>query len=372
MHELKGSSKGTNITSTFPPFSRTVRKKSRTVHPCLGAFDPAHMEDTVKDPSFVWQKGLPAFGLGVGPPFDLFVVNHLNSTPYVQNYNLGWSIGHSDNIRVQLFYAGSQGHRLFRARDLNQPSPGFSSLAQTRRPFYPLFPDFAVVDTLETRSSSNYNSVLASTELHRHNLNIRSAFSLAHSIDDASDAIDRDFGVAFPQDSRSLLGEHASSSFDVRGRFSMSLVYEVPDEHHFGGITRFLLKGWQLSGTTALQSGHPFGIATLSNPSGTNEFADRPDLIGTPVTGSGRADDFLRFAAFSDKYANRFGTLPRNAVVGPHLAEVDAALKKSGKLSKVSERFTLQARIAVFNLLNHVNLALPDQLLSDGPDVFGK
>ena len=154
----------------------------------------------------------------------------------------------------------------------------------------------------------------------------------------------------------------------MRQRFALSLLYEVPSQHRFGGVLDFLSRGWKLSATTALQSGHPFGVVTLSNPSGTNEFADRPDLVGKPATGSGHADAFLRFAAFSDQFTDRFGTLPRNAMVGPRFTNVDVGLAKD---CKTSERVHVQLRADIFNLLNHLNLALPDQLLSDGPNVFG-
>jgi hypothetical protein len=58
-----------------------------------------------------------------------------------------------------------------------------------------------------------------------------------------------------------------------------------------------------------------------------------------------------------------FGNMRRNVVYGPGFVNLDFSVIKDFKLG---ERFALQLRGEVFNLLNHPNFADPDHDLSDG------
>lgn len=96
---------------------------------------------------------------------------------------------------------------------------------------------------------------------------------------------------------------------------------------------------------------------TLANPGGTNEFAARPDLIGTPLPMNRSPNNFLAFSPFSDKFSNRFGGLTGNALLGPHFANADVRFATNCSLS---ERKTLQCGAQVFNVVNRLNFALPE------------
>jgi hypothetical protein len=52
----------------------------------------------------------------------------------------------------------------------------------------------------------------------------------------------------------------------------------------------------------------------------------------------------------------RFGTAPRNSVIGPSLVAVDFSLVR---ILRLSERQTLQTEAQVFNILNHPNFDVP-------------
>ena len=58
-----------------------------------------------------------------------------------------------------------------------------------------------------------------------------------------------------------------------------------------------------------------------------------------------------------------FGNMSRNVVYGPGFVNLDFSVIKDFKFG---ERFSLQLRGEVFNLLNHPNFADPDHDLSDG------
>lgn len=106
---------------------------------------------------------------------------------------------------------------------------------------------------------------------------------------------------------------------------------------------------------------------------------DLPESVRTalPASKSGMraipeprsALNFLSFAAFSDRFRNRFGNVGRNTFVGANYRNVDFSLFKNNKFG---ESKNVQFRAEIFNLFNHPNLALPEQLISDGADLFGK
>jgi hypothetical protein len=61
-------------------------------------------------------------------------------------------------------------------------------------------------------------------------------------------------------------------------------------------------------------------------------------------------------AAFSVPPAGVFGNAGRNLLRGPNFAQLDLSI---GKLTKLSERTSLQLRMDIFNLLDRTNFADP-------------
>src|SRR5262249_10806585 len=88
-------------------------------------------------------------------------------------------------------------------------------------------------------------------------------------------------GTIVVQDSYNIAGSEGPSDFDVRHRFSINAIYELP----FQG-NRFA-DGWQIGLITQAQTGGPVHIVTAINTfTGVNNSL-RPDLIGNPsIVGS--------------------------------------------------------------------------------------
>ena len=100
---------------------------------------------------------------------------------------------------------------------------GFTYQQQTR-PFFQQFPNFGVIDQLESVGISSYNSLQATLRT-RNWRGIISQFSytLAHNLDEASNA------TSLPQDSNNLMGDYGNAASDIR--------------HHFGGYALVDLPG---------------------------------------------------------------------------------------------------------------------------------
>ncbi|MBO0719746.1 MAG: TonB-dependent receptor, partial [Blastocatellia bacterium] len=61
--------------------------------------------------------------------------------------------------------------------------------------------------------------------------------------------------------------------------------------------------------------------------------------------------------AFAAPAGNSFGNSPRNVIIGPAYHSVDFSVNK---LTRVTERVSLQFRAEFFNLFNRANFSLPN------------
>ena len=158
--------------------------------------------------------------------------------------------------------------------------------------------------------------------------------------------------------------ERGDADYDVRHRYTLSYIYELPNTN-YEGLAGHLLNGWTVTGILALQSGRPF---TVFQPpafgpfgvSGTFGFGERPNVVkGTdPVPANQGPDNWINAAAFVTPAPGNFGDLGRNTLRGPALKNMDLSMVKRFQIDEGRE---LQFRTEFFNLTNHPNLGLPNQ-----------
>ncbi|HKS68300.1 MAG TPA: carboxypeptidase regulatory-like domain-containing protein, partial [Candidatus Acidoferrales bacterium] len=167
---------------------------------------------------------------------DVFAFDRNLKTPYMENYNLNIQQQIAKNVVLQVGYVGSQGHRLLRFVDLNQPTQAAiaaSDLATAAldpacftgttltggtdcitgyggvpRPYGNLFANdtnpYGTVYILQEQSSSksNYNSLQASLHLNGwHGVMSVVNYVWSRSMDNASDGEDFEPNAAQPNDS---------------------------------------------------------------------------------------------------------------------------------------------------------------------------
>jgi len=146
--------------------------------------------------------------------------------------------------------------------------------SQESRPFYSKFPYLGFINQVSNRDYSNYNSLQVSlTKRMSHGLLFNVGYTYAHGLDNGS--LNR-FGLN-PENSNNLAGEYASSDFDVRHRLTATATYNIPGIKGFGQ----LLEGWQINTIVTLASAQPWQtFDSVDNFSGTGENADRWDIFG--------------------------------------------------------------------------------------------
>jgi hypothetical protein len=303
---------------------------------------------------------------------DVFAVDPRLRTPYVQNYNLNVQHELFKNAVVQVGYVGSHGTKLYRYRDINQPTNPARSTARPfdNGPFAPSGGTFFYVNHFESTANSNYNALQASLQLRDwHGFSTAINYTWSHSIDNASDGQDYVANATQPDNSFRTDQERANSNFDVRHRFVWTFSYEIPN---FVKKYPRIGKGWQINGITTLRSGSPFHVNLFDDYNGTGEFFPRPDLVGDPYAGTSGPDRFLNLSAFKvpctldpagDGSAasciagtQHFGSLGRNALIGPDYRNFDFSVFKT---TPITERIKLQMRAEFFNIFNHPNFASP-------------
>jgi hypothetical protein len=284
-------------------------------------------------------------------------------TPYVQQWSFMVQQEAGRGQVVELAYAGSKGTRLIGARDLNQPLP--SAQQPNPRPV----PQFDDINVIESRGNSNYQSLQAGfRRTLRAGLAANAAYTWSKSIDDASGFFTTAGDANYPQDSRHVNLERGLSDFDVRHRFSVGYSYDLP----FG---KGRLRGWQTFGVWTFQTGRPFTVALLPDLDNSNTGRsslgfgsnDRPNLLRNPAISQPGPDGWFDTTAFAVPPFGSFGNAGRNILTGPGFQNVNVSVVKTTGLS---ERARLQFRAEAFNLLNHVNLDLPDNFV--GSPTFGR
>jgi hypothetical protein len=314
---------------------------------------------------------------------DVFAFDRNIKTPYMENYNLNIQQQLANHIALQVGYVGSEGHRLWRFFDINQPSQAMITAADlgcacinnysVPRMFPNSFNTYGAFYIMQENSTgkSNYNSLQASLRITGlHGLTTTANYVWSRSMDNSSDGEDFEPNAAQPNDSTRPYLEYGPSNFNLPQHFSWFLGYVIPNR---GGDMQRLKNGWGFDSTATLQSGQPFQLNYnfWSDFSGSGEGDDRPDVVGPAIYNERNPYNFLALSSFAVPCTataatlsssdcipgtRHFGDEGRDSLHGPTYKQWDVALFKNTPLT---ERLNLQLRADFFNILNHPNFANP-------------
>ena len=137
--------------------------------------------------------------------------------------------------------------------------------------------------------------------------------------------------------------------------------YQLPFPKNGNRFT-YVLKDWQISGTTTFRDGLAAPVLTADGGSGTDNFHERPDCVG-PIRYQLKdfSQPYVLPGAFAPEAPGTFGNCPRNPIVAPGLTNWDFAIQRTFKFG---ERFSFEFRTSFFNAFNHPNFAEPSPDLS--------
>jgi Carboxypeptidase regulatory-like domain len=345
----------------------------------MGQINPA-----ATDVNGIYIPGTPLYGVpDCSFECDIFSFDRNLKTPYIENYNLNVQQQLSNKVVLQVGYVGSQGHRLLRFFDINQPSQAtitsedlacncINDVSVSRNYGFPNGAFYIFQQNSTGRS--NYHSLQTSLHINSYRgFNSIVNYVWSKSLDNSSDGEDFVVNAAQPQDSNSPEREYARSNFNVPHRFVWIAGYQLP---RMSGSWPRLTNGWGADSTVTLQSGQPFTLNYNfeDDYSGGGDGFDRPDVVGPIVYDKRNPSNYLQLSSFAmpctqgsfplSGFASdcvpgtrHYGNLGRNSLDGPTFKQWDLAIYKN---TAISERFSLQLRADFFNILNHPNFANPE------------
>ncbi len=279
-------------------------------------------------------------------------------------------------------YVGSTAHHLPTLELPNQARPGPGPFRPRTR-----WQDWGTIYLAGYDGKANYHSGQFKVQRpFSKGFTMLLGYTWSKAIDDTGGTFvgEADRGGAF-QDSYNRRNERGLAGQDIRHRFVVSYVYELP----FGKGKSFLttgraadlvLGGWQINGITAFQAGSPLTVTQVFNGANVDVGQRRPDRVGDPNSlshGRPRGEQVAQFfntAAFQENRPAdpvngpfRFGNSGRHIVIGPGINNFDFAAYKDFKFS---ESRRVQFRTEIFNIFNHPIFANPGTSL--GTPQFGR
>jgi hypothetical protein len=166
-----------------------------------------------------------------------------------------------------------------------------------------------------------------------------------------------------------LRADYGPATYDVRHIGVINAIYDLPFgkgqplANGLAGWSNALVSGWSVNSIVTLQSGFPFTPQLSYNPSNNGDTRNpvRP-FVNPAFTGPvvlGKPSQWFNPNAFIAPPASSgfYGDLGRNTLTGPGLATWDFSTFKATTLN---ERFALQFRAEIFNLLNRANFNTPN------------
>jgi hypothetical protein len=372
------------------------------------------------DPGQRFPFTIPAPGsTGIWPQFQPIIGAPVfktdNVLPYAEHFNFTLQREFSRSMILTMGYVGSQGHHLIaqtsfnpadaqkclQIRNLLGPALGCGPFGEDSiyslpngqtaygtRPYSVTsgrylsegLLDFGDSPYQETLANSNYNALQVSLERRVGALRLLGAYTWSKSLDDGSAWAD----VINPFNAR--VGK-ALSTFDMTHNFVVSYTYDLPFARLTSsnkGALHNLLAGWMLSGITRFTTGLPITLSATGDYDlcgcsyGVYSGAERPNYDGTPIhfakprtaannayfvetyDSSGNSVSPFFSEAGLDPINNPiygvFGNANRRFFHGPGLNNWDLALQK---VTKISEKLSVDFRAEFFNLFNHAQFNNP-------------
>jgi hypothetical protein len=308
-----------------------------------------------------------------------------NATDFASGLLQSWNLTLERTVKgilVQGAYVGNKAQHLASMTTPNQAVPGPGAIKARQR-----WQDWGTLYLAAYDGNSTYHSGQFKVQKPFSNgLTFLAAYTWSKALDDSGGTFvgEADRGGAF-QDAYNRHAEKGLAGQDIRHRFVISYVYELPFGKgkallNKGGAATYILGNWQINGITALQSGSPFTVTQSFNGANNDVGQRRPDAISDPNALSSdrpRGEQVAKFfdtAAFRENRPAdlvngpyRYGTGGRHTVIGPGVMNWDFGIYKD---FKITESKRVQFRTEFFNIMNRPNFSNPGVTL--GTAQFGR
>ncbi|NYF87986.1 outer membrane receptor protein involved in Fe transport [Edaphobacter lichenicola] len=311
------------------------------------------------------KKGAPLDANGNPQPYGLNGTDPNVKPQKAVLYNIGIEQQMPAKLVFGLLYSGSYGYDQIVQTDVNT-YPGLTADPANQR----YNTDFAQIKFFRNAGISNYNALIATARQTIGKLTYQASYTWGKSLGDPN--------VSFT-DQYNIHSQYSNLNGDIRNRFSLSQVYEVPAKFHQTALNE-VLSGWSINNSIIAQSGSPFSIATTSGAHDYNQDGvqyDLPVYSGTKRSFSrsderragysqtsvfaGGAADFSTPSGLGEGQGNK-----QNTFRGPGYFTLDTGLSKNFQIKWWgAEHSTFTLRGEALNILNYANYGNPDPSFDD-------
>jgi hypothetical protein len=321
-------------------------------------------------------------------------VNEVEHTPLVRQYNFNIQYQFAPTWILEVGYVGSSGINLTdynhnynpaQLASSSHPVNGITTNTLANVEFRVPYVGYQAVGLQGTAYDliSNYNSL--QTTLRKqfsHGFLMQAAYTWSKSLTNSNGL------SANGNNPLDLAQQYGPSYFNRPSRFIMNYSWDLPFGKHTG-LLGGVLGGWNLSGVTTIQSGNLFtvidsaagtiyGTSSTTTSGGYSRAQLCPGVtyssmmssggvearIGGPSGGPGwfAAGAFCKPPAIGDGFD--FGSMGPGAAKGPGQFNFDTTLQK---ITRITERQSIQFRAEFFNLFNHTQFNAPNTALFASP-----
>jgi hypothetical protein len=238
-------------------------------------------------------------------------------------------------------------------------------------------PSFGAFNSRGNRGQSQYHGVTVSLEsrkLANTGLQLTAKYTVSSAKDNLSSTFSdsgNNYNLGY-LDAFDPMLDYGYAEFDVRHRFVLGGIWELPIARNSTGAARTILGGWQLNWILTARSGYPFTLWDCSNAlglcmraidsAGISKKANKGPATSNP--NEFKLLDLTPIAGSAGTYVNPktgnndFGPYPasmtkRDAFRGPGFWNTDLSLSKR---FRVGDHYALQLRVEAYNVFNHANM----------------
>lgn len=294
---------------------------------------------------------------------------------YLMEWNANVEQDFGYNYSMYLGFVGSRGvHQPFRTDEANTVQPlGFidGKLTFPKPGTQPVLnPNVGQIAAIYYNNNTYYNGLQAGlSKKMSYGFQGQISYTFSKAIDLGSAVLAGDpFGNSisglfpfYPQLRKGV------ADFNVPNEFTLNFLYQLPKLQHLAKPLDLALNGWETTGIFFAQNGLPFTPTIAGDSLGLKGSApfNLPNRLQGPNCSTGvnsrRALGYINLSCFAFPRANPdgttvFGNAGRNSLTGPRIYNLDFSMMKNTKLT---ERFNVQFRAEVYNLLNHTNFSPP-------------
>ncbi|MCX6603149.1 MAG: carboxypeptidase regulatory-like domain-containing protein [Acidobacteria bacterium] len=263
------------------------------------------------------------------------------------------------NVLIESAYVGTKGTNLMARRNFNPIIPQADGSAVRR------YPGFGTLLITAQNGSSTYHSFQTTVKKRSKLTTMQGAYTWGKTLGNGDDNA-RFFTSIFATPWNDFSRAKGPANFDRTHRLTVVLNQDLPSKFT-GGAGKFLLNNWSVNAFFVAQTGTPITVFNRDSGQGLGGIATDPAApffanvnSGVPLVTPGNLKDNLRTyinpAAFFRAPRGTYGNSGRGMLRGPGQSTVDFSVFKDFKFA---ERFNMQFRTEMFNILNKANFGNP-------------